>query len=203
MTLDGAFSQLATLTTERLCLRQMRLSDAEAVFSFKSDPEVSVCYGQEPHQTIEETRTWLLRRVNDYAIRDSIFRVLTLRDEEVAIGECCLWNFDPSFLSAEIGYESHPKYWNKGLMTEALIEVLAYGFLEMGLHRIEARPYACNTESRNLLLKLGFKQEGMLRECHFFRGSFLDQLCYGLLSQEWKTERLNLSVEGQKPGKAP
>ncbi len=185
MTLDGAFTHLATLSTERLSLRQMNPDDAEAVFTFKSDPSVTVCYGQEPHRTIEESRAWLQRRMDDYVIRDSIFWVLTLKDDDVAIGECCIWNFDSSFKCAEIGYELHARYWNKGLMAEALKAVLAYGFLEMGLHRIEASPFAGNIRSQNLLSKLGFRLEGTLRERHLFQGLFLDQMYFGLLKEEW------------------
>jgi ribosomal-protein-alanine N-acetyltransferase len=130
--------------------------------------------------------------VNDYALKGSIFWVITLRDDDTAIGECCLWNFDPGFHCAEIGYEMQAGYWNKGLMSEALSEVLAYGFLEMGLHRIEASPFADNVRSQKLLLKLGFKLEGTLRERHFFHGRFLDQQYYGLLAEEWKDRKTGL-----------
>ena len=186
MTLDRAFEHLATLSTGRLCLRQMRLEDAEAVFAFKSDPDVTLVYGQEPHGTIDETREWLRKRINDFEVRGSVFWVLTLKGDDTAIGECCFWNFDPVFQCAEIGYELGQEHWNKGLMTEALTEVLDYGFREMCLHRIEACPYAGNARSRKLLTTLGFKEEGRLRERHFFRGHFQDQLYYGLLRPEWK-----------------
>jgi ribosomal-protein-alanine N-acetyltransferase len=121
------------------------------------------------------------RQVNGYAIRDSVLWTLTLKDDDVAIGEYCLWNFEPGFLCAEVGYELHSKYWNRGLMSEALTEVLTYGFVEMGLHRIEACPFACNFHSRDLLVKLGFRLEGTLRDRHLFHGRYLDQLYYGLL----------------------
>jgi ribosomal-protein-alanine N-acetyltransferase len=185
MTLDEAFTRLATLTSGRLCIRQMQIDDTEAVFAFKSDPEVTRQYGQEPHRTKDETGAWLQRRVSDYEDRDAIFWVITLKDDDAAIGECCFWNFDPGFHCAEIGYELDSKYWHRGLMTEALSEVLAYGFAEMGLHRIEANPLKINVGSRKLLLRLGFKEEGILRERHFFENRFEDQFYYGLLSTEW------------------
>ena len=188
MTLDGAFTKLGDITTPHLCLHQMKIADAEAVFAFKSDPKVTLCYGQEPHRTIEETKIWLKKRVNDYEARGSVFWVLTLKDNDVAIGECCFWNFDPGFRSAEIGYELHSQYWHKGYMTEAVAEVIAYGFREMDLHRIEACPYDNNNHSHDLLRKLGFKEEGRLRERHFFRGKFEDQLYFGLLRDEWKRQ---------------
>ena len=185
MTLDGAFTHLATLTSDRLCIRKMRIDDAEAVFAFKSDPEVTRRYGQEPHRTKEETGEWLQRRVSDHEVRDAMFWVITLRDIDTAIGECCYWNFDPGFHCAEIGYELGSKYWHRGFMSEALSEVLSYGFGEMGLHRIEANPLAINAGSRKLLIGLGFKEEGILRERHLFEDRFEDQIYYGLLSTEW------------------
>ena len=185
MTLDGAFTHLATLNTDRLRIRQMRIDDTEAVFAFKSDIKVTSCYGQEPHRTMEETRAWLQRRLADYECRDSIFWVLTPKDEDNAIGECCLWNFDTSFRCAEIGYELHSDYWNSGIMAEALTAVLSFGFDIMNLHRIEANPLATNEQSQRLLVRLGFKPEGTLRERQFFRGRFVDQIYYGLLGTEW------------------
>ena len=70
-------------------------------------------------------------------------------------------------------------------MTEAISTILTYGFTELGLHRIEAIPLGGNTASKSLLLKLGFKYEGNLRQRHFFREHFEDQLYFGLLREEW------------------
>ena len=184
MTLDGVFTHLTTFNTDRLCVRQMRPSDAEAVFTFKSDRRVTDLYGQEPHRTIDESRGWLQRRVDDYALRDSIFWVITPREDDTAIGECCLWNFDPGFHCAEIGYELHAGYWNKGLMSEALSEVLAYGFLEMGLHRIEAACLPTNAASQSLLAKAGFRREGLARKYLQINGEWRDHVLFALLEDE-------------------
>jgi [ribosomal protein S5]-alanine N-acetyltransferase len=181
MTLDGAFTHLATLSTDRLRIRQMRIEDAEAVFAFKSDIRVTDSYGQEPHGTMSETRAWIQRRIADYECRDSVFWVIVPKEADLAIGECCLWNFDGSFNCAEIGYELRSDHWNRGIMTEALTAVLNYGFDEMDLHRIEACPLVTNEASNRLLVKLGFKYEGTLRERQSFRGRFVDQMYYGLL----------------------
>ena len=61
-------------------------------------------------------------------------------------------------------------------MVEAISAVVAWGFNELGLHRIEANPFAGNIPSRSLLLKLGFSYEGNLRERVYFRDHFEDQL---------------------------
>jgi RimJ/RimL family protein N-acetyltransferase len=185
MTIDAAFTHFPSLTSRRLYLRQVVTADAEALFAIKSDAEVTRHYGQEPHQSLEDTLGWIHRLQADYQQRQALFWCLTLKGEEKMIGECVFWNFDRGFHCAEIGYELHPAYWQQGIMAEALSAVLTYGFNELGLHRIEANPLAENEHSRNLLLKLGFKYEGNLRQRHFFHAHFEDQLYYGLLKEEW------------------
>jgi RimJ/RimL family protein N-acetyltransferase len=64
-----------------------------------------------------------------------------------------------------------------------------YGFIELGLHRIEACPLVDNEHSRRLLLRLGFGLEGNLRQRVLFRGVFHDQLYYGLLRDDWEQAR--------------
>jgi ribosomal-protein-alanine N-acetyltransferase len=192
MTLDEAFAHLPILTTNRLRIRKMQMTDAEALFAIKSDPEVTRHYGQEPHRSLDETRACIQRRIADYERRDTIFWAITSKNEDAAIAACCFWNFDLSFHCAEIGYELHPTYWHKGIMSEALPAVLGFGFVDLGLHRIEANPLAINEPSKKLLLKLGFRHEGTLRQRHFFGGQFVDQLCFGLLKGEWTNESTRL-----------
>lgn len=68
-------------------------------------------------------------------------------------------------------------------MTEGLRPILRYGFAVVGLNRIEACPFAENTASSRLLLRLGFRYEGRMRQRALFRGRYSDQLWYGMLKQ--------------------
>jgi len=185
LTVDAAFTRFPLLITNRLRLRQIQSTDAEAFFAVKSDLEVTSSYGQEPHQSLNDTRAWIQRLRASYDKRDSIFWCINLKGEDSVIGSCCFWNFCPGFHCAEIGYELHRAYWRRGIMAEAVSAILTYGFTELGLHRIEANPLARNTASRSLLLKLGFTYEGDLRQRVFFRGHFEDQHYFGLLKDEW------------------
>lgn len=185
MTLDEAFAHLMTLKTNRLCICPIRLTDAEALFKVKSDPKVTNNYGREPHLSIDETIAWIQRTLADYERHETMMWVIKLKEEDIVIGECCFWNFDADLHYAEIGYELYRSQWNKGIMTEALKAVLSYGFVDLGLNRIEATPLAINPSSQHLLIKLGFKHEGTLRQRILFQGKFEDQLCFGLLREEW------------------
>ncbi len=189
MTVDTAFTTFPVLETARLRLRPVQETDAPALFAFKSDLEVTRQYGQEPHQAVEETQGWIRRLRADYEQRAALFWAITLKGEDAVLGAGGFWNFDPGFHIAEIGYELHPAYQGQGIMAEALSAVLAFGFEDLDLHRIEANPLADNAASRNLLFKLGFTFEGNLRERVFFRGRFRDQYYFGLLKEEWRKIR--------------
>jgi ribosomal-protein-alanine N-acetyltransferase len=184
MDLDRAFTSPPTFTTKRLRVRPIELTDARALFEIRSNPKVREPYAQEP-ATWKKTQAWLRDRVADRKRRRSIYWVFTLRGSDMAIGSCCFWNFDPAFRTAEIGYELHPDHWRTGIMTEALPPIISFGFQEVGLNRMEGCPLAENAPSRRLLLRLGFKYEGKLRERIFFRGRNLDQVYYGLLREDW------------------
>jgi len=185
MTLDVAFSNLETLETAHLRIRPLDRRDVDAYFEIKSDPEVTTKYCLEPDRSIEETRNWVENRIEDYAKRDVTYWVLTLKENDRAIGGCCFWNFDPTLRCAELGYELNRAYWGKGIAREALPPILTYGFTEMDLHRIEALPLAFNEPSVKLLRKIGFTLEGNIRERVYFHGRFYDQLMFGLLRDEW------------------
>ncbi len=185
MTITEALGQPRVQNTKRLRLRLIEAGDASAMYAIKSDFEVTRRYGAEAHRTMEQTRKWVADRIADYQKRDSIMWVIELGSDGLAIGSVCYWHFESDFHSAEIGYELNRAYWHKGIMSEALPPIISYGFEQLALHRIEATPLSINDPSKNLLIGLGFEHEGTLRERIFFRGSFYDQLYFGLLRPDW------------------
>ena len=188
MSIDDAFTQFPTLTTSRLQLRQLRPTDAEALFTIRSDAVGMEFFGQEPYTSIEEAHRLIQRLQTFYEQREAIFWAITLKGEDTVIGSCTLFSFNLAFHYAETGYELHRAYWRQGIVSEAMSVVLTYGFTELGLHRIEADVAPDNIRSKNLLLKLGFTFEGNLRQRYFFRGQFEDEHYFGLLKDEWFKE---------------
>ncbi len=187
MTLEEAFRQLPSFTTSRLLLRPLQESDAVAMFAIKSNSLVTTPYGTEPHTTLDQSKKWIGEVISDYRRGGSMTWVVSLRGADRVIGSCCYWHIDKESLCAEVGYELYAEYWRKGVMSEALAPVLAYGFDGLGLHRIEACPLADNAASNTLLVRFGFRLEGTLRERVQFRGRFIDQRCYSLLNGELKS----------------
>lgn len=72
-----------------------------------------------------------------------------------------LWS--PLHRRAEIGNELHPDFWRAGYMSEAINQIVDYGFQELDLTRIGAVVFVGNEASNQLLLKNGFELEGVLR----------------------------------------
>ncbi|HLJ32774.1 MAG TPA: GNAT family N-acetyltransferase, partial [Ktedonobacteraceae bacterium] len=93
MTIDAAFTNFPTLTTNRLHLRQLRSTDAEALFALKSDPRVTEPYGREPQQSLDDTYALMQQLQGLYEGRSAFFWVITLRGEERVIGSCTLFQF--------------------------------------------------------------------------------------------------------------
>ncbi len=79
MTIEQAFTNFQTLETNRLKLRPLRITDVEALFEIKSDPEVTIRYGHEPDTSAAETQIWVEQRRIDHQNRNAI--LLDLRSE--------------------------------------------------------------------------------------------------------------------------
>jgi ribosomal-protein-alanine N-acetyltransferase len=185
MPLEAAFSSFPVLCTHRFHLRQIQPGDAEAFFQIKSDPEVTVSYGREPHRSLQDTQAWVQRIQDSYTHGEGIVWAITFKTRDFPVGSCTYWHLDPESHCAEIGYELNRTDWGQGIMSEVLPTVISYGFKELGLNRIEATPLPNNSRSSNVLVKLGFTHEGTLRQRVFFRDSYEDLMYFSLLRNEW------------------
>jgi [ribosomal protein S5]-alanine N-acetyltransferase len=88
------------------------------------------------------------------------------------------------FQSCFLGYKISAPYAQKGLMTEALFEVISYAFSELNLHRIEANIMPSNEASLALVRKFGFHEEGMSLRYLKINGFWEDHLRFALLNEE-------------------
>jgi ribosomal-protein-alanine N-acetyltransferase len=96
-----------------------------------------------------------------------------------------IYGWDKTARQAEIEYDLEPTYWGQGIMTEALGAVLKYGFEEMRLNRIQAIIDPKNDRSMNLVTRLSFKKERVLRQRSCFNGRLNDDAIFSLLYEEW------------------
>ncbi|MBI3519973.1 MAG: GNAT family N-acetyltransferase [Bacteroidetes bacterium] len=82
--------------------------------------------------------------------------------------------------NAEIGYWLGEQYWGKGISTEAIRQIVHYGFKNLDIVRIFARIYGTNIASQKVIEKAGFKLEGKYEKTLFKNNQFLDELIYAI-----------------------
>jgi [ribosomal protein S5]-alanine N-acetyltransferase len=181
------FSNLPELETERLLLRKMRLDDAEAMFAYASDPEVTRYVPWDTHRSMEDSESFLGFATEGYERGDFGGWGVVLKDDGVFIGTCGIdVGYAPEHARAELGYVLSREHWGKGLMPEAVRAVIRLSFGRMGLNRVEARCIAENTASARVMEKAGMTYEGTLREREFIKGAYRDMKLYSILRREYR-----------------
>ena len=170
-----------TLSTQRLILREILPGDAEDIFAIFSDADVMTYYDSQPMTTLQQADA-MINRFGTWRQADSGFRWgLALNGSDKIVGTCGVFGRNKAFFSATVGYELLPPYWGSGLMTEALTGVFSYAFDDLGLNRIQGTTNLDNHRSIRSLIKLGFKEEGILRQWGFWKNQFHDVRCFSLL----------------------
>ena len=178
---QGIFSHLPVLKTERLILRQMRMRDAEDLFAYAQDPEVSRHVLWDAHRSIRDSRQFLRAAIRQYRRGLPGSFAITLRDSGRMIGTIGFMWINMDYKSAEVGYSLSRSYWNRGIMTEALREVVRFGFEKLGLNRIEAQHETSNPASGKVMAHVGMQYEGTLRQRIKNKGCYVDVALYAIL----------------------
>jgi RimJ/RimL family protein N-acetyltransferase len=90
--------------------------------------------------------------------------------------------------TAQVGFMIAPEAWNSGYATDALSELCGYAFEERRFNKLWAMVFETNPASKRVVEKIGFTEEGVLREEAFVGGEHIDVHRYGLLAAEWGQE---------------
>ncbi len=188
LNLDQVFNQFPQITTSRLILRQITLSDADAHFGLFSKPEVMAGHGVEPYTERTQSEKLIGWYSSAFLERKAMRWAIVHKIDDKLIGTCGLHRLRLGHHRAEIGYELDPDYWRQGLGSEAVWGVLRFAFEIAGFHRIEAIVDPANKASAALLRKVGFTEEGFLRE-RFYDGEkdqFVDDWFFSILKPEFE-----------------
>ncbi|WP_099361550.1 GNAT family N-acetyltransferase [Fredinandcohnia onubensis] len=169
------------LETERLRLREIVHGDAQAIFTCFSNNDVTRYYGQDSLTKLEQAEQFVEFFAKNYKEKRGIRWGIELIENEVLIGTIGFNAWSLKHKRAEIGYELQPQYWRKGYTIEAVKKVISYGFDDLDLTRIGAVVFLENAASNELLIKLGFEKEGILRNYMYQNGVAYDTNVYSLV----------------------
>ncbi|MBB1192752.1 GNAT family N-acetyltransferase [Flavobacterium sp. SOK18b] len=149
------------LETDRLFLREMKISDAEALFEMDRNPNVHQYLWNKPVNDISEVYA-TIESVQKQYIQNNIGRfVIILKESQELIGWAGL-KFNTEMVNNkinffDIGYRLDEKFWGKGYASEASFAWLDYGFNTIKIPLMEAAAHTDNIASNRILQKIGLE----------------------------------------------
>jgi ribosomal-protein-serine acetyltransferase len=133
----------------------------------------------------DDLRNFLAAKEADNAARISLTTHIRYRGE--LCGAIGLHNIDRMHRNTSVGYWIGKAFSGRGIVTRACHAIVAEGFRNYDLHRIEIRCATANTLSSAIPKRLGFRQEGLLREAEWLYDHWVDLLVFGMLEPDWTT----------------
>ncbi len=182
----SSLSHTAFLAGPRVYLRALLEGDADGPYP-KWFNDAEVCRGNS-HHVFPYTREGALAYISHAGqTRDSLILAVILREGHRHIGNIALQGIHPVNRCAELSIVIGERdVWGAGYANEAASLIVAHGFTELNLERIECGTFASNVAMQKLALKLGMKEEGRRRRAIFKNGGYEDVVEFGLLRDEFE-----------------
>lgn len=176
-------------------IRLIELRHAEDFFALveKNYERLLVwCPWLEEVRTVEKTRLFIKGKLQRFA--DGNGFTAGFFENDSLIGVIALEYLDWTNRVTEVGYWLDTEAEGKGLITKACLILIDHAFGELKMKRVQIRCACENLRSRAIPERLGFRQEGVVRQVEKLSDRFVDLVIYGMLADEW-------SSVWQKPGK--
>jgi len=169
------------LRTARLTLRPLESGDAADLHVMMSDPAVMAFWDSVEIDKPEVTAQVLREQLDEMAQGLAFYWAIRRDSDAAFVGTCDLSDIDKRHRRAEVGFMLARHAWGQGYGLEATHAVVGHAAASLGLRRLSARAHVGNQRSVELLTRLGFRQEGMLRGHVERDGERRDCLIFGLL----------------------
>lgn len=172
------------LETERLDLIEIQQAHLNDYYKIFNDERVTKYYNIIPFKEEGEAQKYIDWFKARFAEGLGIRWGIALKGEKNIIGTVGFNNFQKNH-KANIGYDLRIEHWNKGYITEVLSETIKFGFTQLEVNRIEAEVMQGNIASEKVLTKLGFTNEGVLRDWMYWNNEHYDMSIYSLLKKDF------------------
>ena len=181
------------LQTERLIIRDFNTTDWEALHALYMKPE-TIKYNPSGYPENEEASRktvadWSLQSAKE--ARDKYTAVILEKVYHQFAGVISLDLGERKYRKGEIWYKLLPAYWGQGFATEAVKAMIAFGFEQLLLHRIECGCSIHNIASFKVMEKAGMAREGIKRKVLPLDDGWHDAYVYGILEDDYfKTDSM-------------
>ncbi len=146
------------------------------------------------HTSLEDTRDFIRGSLEQFANNNGFHLGIWFRGR--LAGVIGYHKIDWINRATSIGYWLGASFQGRGLMTRACRTLVDYAFNGFGLNRVEIRCAVENKKSRAIPERLGFREEGIIRQAEWLYDRFVDHVIYGMLASEWQ----NLCKQTKKEG---
>ena len=184
--MEAFYGYMPTLETPRLRLRKLNMRDAQDIFDYSQDPQVARFVLWEAQTSLSDARSYIRYMLRKYRLGEPASWGIEWKETQKIIGTIGFMWIQRDNAAAEVGYSLSRAYWTRGIMTEALREILRYGFRSMNLNRIEAQHETENPASGAVMRKCGMQREGTLRQRLLNKGKFVDVELYAILRRDFQ-----------------
>jgi [ribosomal protein S5]-alanine N-acetyltransferase len=184
MNIKDVFLEIPIIETQRTTLRKMNIDDAEDMFEYSSNQEVTK-YLSYDHKNIEDAEKYIQNKIEKYNQGECMIWGIEYKENRKYIGACGFTHWDTENGCAEIAYSLAQDYWGNGIMTEIVNVLFQFGFEKMQLNRIEARCWSENDKSVRIMEKSNMQFEGIFREQLYVKGKYRDIKMYSILKREF------------------
>lgn len=174
---------MKVLQTERMILRPWKVDDLNDFYGYAKNPNIGPNAGWEPHKDKDAS----LKILQSFIEKDEVWAI-EFKENNMVIGSVGAHNDEKrkEINAKMIGYVLSEDYWGKGLMSEAVKEVIRYLFEEKKYDIVSCYHYPFNTRSKRVIEKCGFKYEGTLRSASkIYDGTIHDDVCYSITGAEY------------------
>ncbi|PZQ60171.1 MAG: N-acetyltransferase [Phenylobacterium zucineum] len=172
--------RLPVVETERLRLEPLAAGDAELLFPIMGHPEVMAYWDVPEIDDPDVVAAIVANQVGAMTRGDAVYWSMRTLDGGEFLGACDLSEIDRWHRRAEVGFMLDRGAWGQGYALEAMRSVIAFA-AGAGLRRLTARTHLGNRRSEQVLEKLGFEEEGLLRGHILKDGERRDCRVFGLL----------------------
>ena len=172
--------------TPRLVLRPVNIEDADSLHdSCYGDPDVMRYWDLPASRDAQQTATRVEQSLSIDPAWHALWVVL-IKGDDRPIGMVNYNHREPAARRLKVGYALARSHWRKGYMAEAMGGFLQYCFDELMTHRVEALVDHRNRQSVVFTERLGFRNEGLLRDRIRIAGEYRSVLMFALLEHEWQ-----------------
>lgn len=142
-------------------------------------------YSEPIYTTKEEVKELLNNYITSYSQENYYRWAIIEKSTQICIGQIAFFLVDSKNHFGEIEYCIGSKFHRKGYASEAVKDILQYGFEKINFHKIQVCHKENNIASQGVIRKVGFKYEGTLRDYFYINNNYLSRLYYSLLKSEW------------------